>query len=121
MCEYVAPTEAPRALPGCHAHHDLMSPLLPSSFPSTGARPKATHTIQQLEAMDPHQQYHIADSEREYDGISTWVAKHCTDPALKVHVYSPNSILMYSLYFMISYPHCMITYLLILNKCHISR
>ena len=31
MCEYVAPTKAPQALPGCHVHHDSMSPLLLSS------------------------------------------------------------------------------------------
>ncbi|RPD53254.1 hypothetical protein L226DRAFT_548591 [Lentinus tigrinus ALCF2SS1-7] len=35
------------------------------------------------ESCDPRQQYHIAESEREYDDISAWVAQNQGDPAFK--------------------------------------
>ncbi|RDX43849.1 hypothetical protein OH76DRAFT_1300052, partial [Lentinus brumalis] len=50
------------------------------------SRPQSSHArarkdLAPEEAVDPRQQFHIAESERDYDDISTWIARHRTDPA----------------------------------------
>lgn len=38
---------------------------------------------------DPGARYHVADSQRDHDDVTDWVASHHEDPALKVRYFSP--------------------------------